>query len=332
MFGRPATLRAALLAGLMLGAASGTAEGQGQIVEYYGMCEASAAVAVGPDRFLVAQDQDSTLRLYARSDSRPLPLAGADVSAALGVEPRTKTDIEAAAAVGNRAYWLTSHGGNRPEQRRFFATEIVGEGPQATLKLVGTPYLKLRDDMLQDSALAPYGLAAAAPLPPQDPGGFNIEGLAAMPDGKLLIGFRNPIPKGRALVIQFDNPDEVLTQPNARARFGRAFTLDLDGLGIRSMDRVGNAYMIIAGSYDDLPGHSLRLWSGVEGEKPRVLPQPILADADIDLRPEALFAIPGTDAVQMLSDEGDVPVLTAKCKDKSLPTAKKMFRSLIVTP
>ena len=30
-------------------------------------------------------------------------------------------------------------------------------------------------------------------------GGFNIEGLAAAPDGSLLIGLRNPIPQGRAL-------------------------------------------------------------------------------------------------------------------------------------
>jgi hypothetical protein len=33
------------------------------------------------------------------------------------------------------------------------------------------------------------------------PGGLNIEGLAATPDGQLLIGFRNPLSEGKALLL-----------------------------------------------------------------------------------------------------------------------------------
>ena len=96
------------LAPVGLAIAMAPAVAQAQSFIYRGMCEASAAVAVGPDHFLVADDNDSTLRLYARND--PKPVSATDFSTALGVKPTTKTDIEGAASIGNRVYWITSHG------------------------------------------------------------------------------------------------------------------------------------------------------------------------------------------------------------------------------
>ena len=52
----------------------------------------------------------------------------------------------------------------------------------------------LAAEALPTTPLAP--LADAALLPPKEPGGFNIEALAATPGGKLLIGLRNPVPAG----------------------------------------------------------------------------------------------------------------------------------------
>ena len=49
-----------------------------------------------------------------------------------------------------------------------------------------------------------------------------------------------------------------------------------------------------------------------------------------DLRPEALFAIPHTGQVQLLSDDGSVTIDGVKCK--RLPASRQTFRSLIVTP
>jgi hypothetical protein len=102
---------------------------QAQSFVYRGMCEASAAVAIGPDHFLVADDNDSTIRLYARNN--PKPISATDFSTALGVKPTTKTDIEGAASIGNRIYWITSHGRHssgeeRPQRQRFFATDVTG--------------------------------------------------------------------------------------------------------------------------------------------------------------------------------------------------------------
>ena len=74
---------------------------QAQSFVYRGMCEAFAAVAIGPDHFLVADDNDSTLRLYARND--PKPISATDFSTALGVKPTTKTDIEGAASIDRKS-------------------------------------------------------------------------------------------------------------------------------------------------------------------------------------------------------------------------------------
>lgn len=338
MIGFTAFYRIAFVAGAALAAASGSARAQTQVLEYLGMCEVSAAVAAGPDHFFAAEDENSTVRLYARDD--PKPLWSEDFSKQLepDVKPKTKTDIEGAAAIGNRVYWITSHGRHkdgeeRPQRQRFFATDIVGQGAQARLVFAGKRYTGLRDDLLGEKALDIYGLKAAAALPPEAAGGFNIEGLAATPEGKLLIGFRNPIRNGGALVVQLENPDEVVMQ-GVKARFGKAIPpLDLDGFGIRSIERVGNRYLILAGGFDDnSPEFSLRAWSGADNEKPQILPQPALADAKPPLVPEALFAIPGSNRVQILSDDGSLikSVWNKECED--IAPEHRKFRSVIVTP
>jgi len=40
-------------------------------LEHCGICDSSAAVAVGADRFLIANDDDQTMRLYRRDASGP---------------------------------------------------------------------------------------------------------------------------------------------------------------------------------------------------------------------------------------------------------------------
>jgi len=304
-----------------------------QLTEYYGTCEASAAVAVGRSHFLVADDQDSVIRLYARNN--PKPIMEQDFSTDLGISPeetdpkKRKTDIEAAAAIGTRVYWLTSHAGTWETGRRFFATDIVAQGADSKLKFVGV-YKDLRRDLNESELANAYALKNDNANDPAKPGGVNIEGLAATPDGKLLIGFRNPIPENKALIVRFDNPEEVLAHQNANppaiAKFGKAYLVDLDGLGIRSLERLGTSYLIVAGSYLDCPCLSVRLWSGVDGQKPRIVPLPLLADTARDFRPEAMFVIPRSNRVQLLSDDGDVPRLRKTCKGDP---AKRRLRSFI---
>jgi hypothetical protein len=68
--------------------------------------------------------------------------------------------------------------------------------------------------MDRDPRLRRFHLAAAAHRPAEAPDGLNIEGLAATPAGSLLIGFRNPLPGGRALA----RPDRLAIRPEIGPR------------------------------------------------------------------------------------------------------------------
>lgn len=303
-----------------------------QFFDYHAMCEASAAVAVDASRFLVADDQDSILRLYERGKPEPIS-PQKDLAEALGVPKQftgkdRKTDIEGAAAIGNRIYWITGHAERWRTQRLFFATDFLGEGGTWDVKPVGTPYRSLREDLLGDKATVGY--IDNPELRDSDAAnGFNIEGLAVAPDGKqLLIGLRNPVAKGKALVVPLENPNDVLLK-GVPPKFGKIIALHLDGHGIRSIDRVGDRYLIVAGAVRDEPGHSLYWWSGSRKKAPTLVRHRIGLPGD-DFRPEALFAIPGTDKAQLLGDDGNVDARGAECR-KSAQENKKL-RSIIITP
>src|SRR6185295_10833034 len=108
-------------------------------------------------------------------------------------------------------------------------------------------------------------LTDAAKLAPEAPGGLNIEGLAATPDGKLLIGFRNPLPKDGALIVVMENPNDVLE--NKPTKFGAPiFVKGLNGNGIRSIEQIGGSYLIVAGPPADKGSFALHRWSGKADE------------------------------------------------------------------
>jgi hypothetical protein len=310
---------------LLASCAMASADAQ-QISTYAGPCDASAAVALDADHFVVGDDERNTLHVYRRGRAQAVGLL--PLSKFLNTRADEESDIEGAAVIGSRIYWITSHGRNsrgkaHQSRHRLFATEIV-PGHPPTLKPVGEPYTDLLDDIRDAEGLKPYKLGKAAHLAAEADGGFNIEGLAATPDGQLLIGFRNPVPQGRALLVPLQNPAEVVNR--RRARLGAPIELDLGQRGIRSIELIGSSYLIVAGPPGDIGSFALYRWSG----QPGAAATPV-AGVDLkDLRPEAVFAIPQTTAVQLLSDDGGVKIAGVECK--KLPADRQTFRSLIVTP
>jgi hypothetical protein len=289
----------------------------GEFFTYRGMANASAAAALGPELFVVADDERNQLKIYRRG--QPDPEAELDLSAFLGTAHDKESDLEGAAAIGTRIYWISSHGRTSrgkedPRRQRFFATEPA-PGP-VPLAAVGRPYAGLLADMIEAPQLQQYQLAQAAVRQPEQDEAFNIEGLAATPEGSLLIGLRNPAPRGMALLVELCNPAEVVQ--GSAARFGRVFELDLGGRAIRSIELVGLAYMIVAGPSGKKGDFVLFQWSGVAGEAARAL---AVVDAD-GSHPEALFAIPGSREVQILSDDGDA--------NEELEQRRQTFRSIII--
>jgi hypothetical protein len=290
-------------------------------VEYRGMCDASGAVALGAGQFAVADDEDNVLRVYDAAHGGA-PRAAVDVSAALGLLGKKRVreaDIEAATRFGPYALWLTSHGrnsrGKRQHERfKFFATTAPEHG--SLLEPVGTPYEALLDDLLSDPKLASLDLPAAAQRAPKAEGGLNIEGLSATLDGTaVLIGFRNPVPGGRAIVVPFENPSAVLR--GEHARFGAPALLDLDGLGVRSIGVWHGSYVISAGAAQDEDDRAARLflWDGT------TTPRPL--DVDLpDFTPEALVSFAGRAELLMLSDDGARRSGGGRCKDEIDPSQK----------
>lgn len=297
------------------------------VVVFQGMCDASGAVGITDRLFVVADDEDNLLRVYDAVRGGP-PLASFDVSAPLGLERKGKKkrafpelDIEAATRLGDRAYWITSHGRSssgkpRPERLRFFATTIADP---ADLDVAGG-YDGLLRDLSDDPRLAPFDLGAAAELAPKEPGGLNIEGLTETPDGRLLIGFRNPLPEGRSLLVPLLNAREVAEGAGAtRARFGDPILLDLGGRGVRSLSWWRGRFLVIGGAWDERGGSRLYEWAGPGAS---AVTAPVALDG---LNPEGFFTPEERDAVMVLSDDGSRLVDGIECKRLDDPS-RKTFR------
>lgn len=300
-------------------------------VKYAGMCNASAALALDGQHFIVADDEDNTLRIYDRNETakpfQTVPLAKMFPGEIQDGED-LEIDLEGAAVLGDKIFWIGSHstskkGKFRPARHRLFALQIK---PGADGKFVTTPvgqiYTSLVADIEKDIRFNNYKFHQAKDIRPKEIGGLNIEGLASSPEGALLIGFRNPLSGGKveegklvgghALLIPLLNPLEVIE--GKTAKFGDPIDLDLDGYGIRSIELLSDKkYMVATGPYHERveaenkgqEQSRLYLWSS---DKPQWIKNIDLGDLNI----EAAFFYPqkGNLSVQLLSDDGK-----PKCED-----------------
>lgn len=308
-------------------------------IVFSGLSDASAAVALDAQRFVVADDEHNTLGVY-RIDSPSASVGQIDLTAFLSIDDKhSEADIEGAARVGDRIYWIASHGRNkdgkeRPNRYAFFATDIVysgsGEDRTATLKPVGQPYRRLAYDLMGNPALQSLKLSETIvpdrllskkelkSLAPKE-SGLNIEGLAAGPEGSVLIGLRNPVyrdpasQKDMAVVLVLKNPEAIVTAGQA-AQFGSPILLDVEGLGIRSIEYITPAsgaafYVIAAGPADGENKFAFYTWPG--GDSPA---KKLFVRLPEEFAPEAIFQIPGTDRLWVLSDDGTLekPVANAQ--------------------
>lgn len=99
----------------------------------------------------------------------------------------------------------------------------------------------------EDEHLGPFlGVALA-----DKENGFNIEGLAVR-GSRVILGLRGPVLDGWAMLLQLELAEEepgvlALQQPKGWSRPYRKHFLDLDGLGIRELQLLGDDLLILAG-------------------------------------------------------------------------------------
>lgn len=312
-----------------------------QELKHIGICDASASVPLGENYFIVGNDETdkdlgNVLRIYSSQTSGEATKI-IDINGY--VDTKKEIDLEAVTELDGIIYWITSHGRDKggevkPKRHQFFATELTDNN--SGLKQFGKSYTQLAfRDMLEDTNLKRFNIKEAETKAPKAEGGLNIEGLTATPEGNLLIGFRNPIPDGKALLLPLKNPYDLVTTKNpdeVRAEFGEPITLDLGCLGIRSIEywSVIQAYLIIAGEFDSGEKFKLYSWSGNCQE----IAKPIDSIQFPDLfRPESILLYPHlSDRFQILSDDGAISRVNSQpCKDiEDKNNPEKYFRSIWV--
>jgi Protein of unknown function (DUF3616) len=307
---------------------------------YSETCDGSGGLALSFTHFIDVNDEDQIARIYERAKPAA-PVQTIALHQGLGIAAGDEGDLEDLARIGNRVFITTSHGrkssGALDRTRyRLGVFDVAGIAPAVTLVPVGSSG-QLLDRMLVAAnwdtpnqtvitalvASSKLGTTTDANLAPEL-AGTNIEGLATDGTGKLLVGFRNPRPGNKAIVVQVPNPDAVLTG----ARFGGAAELDLGGLGIRALaySPVHQAVLIVAGSHAPSTVWKLYTWSGVLTAQPTFVAD-IVAPAGYS--PEAVVPYPNTKDVQILFDGGDATIGGVGCKDA--PVGSRVFRDAILT-
>lgn len=323
------------------------------VAQHSGPCNASTAISVGPGLWVVGDDEAKaplTLQLYRSGQEGPAVGQGEIPARAIAPvnDGHPELDLEASARIGPLVYWIGSHGAAeargpgqgaigepRPNHRRLFATNLGlragadGKGLTVSVEPVGRPYTTLIEDLAADPRYGRFDLEAAARRPAKARGGLNIEGLAATPNGALLIGFRNPLPEEKALLAPLTNPNAVMA--GEKARFGDPVLLDLGGLGIRSLDMVNGGLLIVAGPAEGRKGSAspsaLYRWSG-QFESPAVRLRSFPPVGGRPFNPEALVI--DANSLVVLSDDGKLEGLDAACGKR--PKESEGFRELRITP
>lgn len=331
---------------------------------HLGASDGSAALAIDSGWMVVGDDEDQTLRLYARDQNGPAA-AKFDMNPFLGLtdlhhngKPK-EIDIEAAVRQGNQLYWVGSESHDRAGQPalnrgRLFRTDLVGTGKASELQFIGRYDYLLQDLIHWDASNVHrrgtnfFGLtASAAPgVPSKEPSGegFVIEGVCrAVGDPQTAwLAFRAPLvppdARWKALIVPVTNFFVLAASgdPEGSARFGAPIQLDLGGRGVRDVMCDGTNVLIVAGPpgrmSPSLP-HDFRMftWDG----NPVHPPELRLADLT-GLHPEAIVELPPApwtenSTVQLVSDCGTMEYYGDGVLAKDLHSAGfKKFRSDVV--
>lgn len=287
------------------------------------MCDASCAVALTGTRFLVADDELNQLAVYDSVSTGPalqtIPLD------ALAGSLTSEADLEGAAELAGRVYWISSHGrtakGAKSEARhRFFATEVGDEGEAVRITPVGRPVTDLVEALLEEPSYKDHGLRKAYARSPKEEGGLNIEGLAATREGGLVIGFRSPLVDGRALLAHLLNPADTIA--GRTPRFAPPRLVDLGGLAVRSLEywTERDLELVVAGPVDDGETFQLHVLETKLTTRRLAVPAGFAA--------EAVITFPGERSrVLLLSDDGAVVRSGVKTKKHPPHHPDRYFRS-----
>lgn len=337
--------------------------------------DASGASAVDSNYMFVTDDETNLIRLYNRKNSGK-ELYSLDVTSAVGAS--AECDLEGSSAgvkfnAGKRLYWIGSLGNNksgnlRPDRDKVIATEVSGDSSNATLS-VKSYSSQFRTALINWGNTQGWNFTASAAdgMIPKRIDGFNVEGLSVTHGGDTAyIGFRAPcVPiKGvtptannrkYAVVAPVTNFETILNgngNVSTTPATAEPILFDLDGLGIRSIEKIGNGkYLIVAGLYTGGGSPAVYLWDGVvpfnPGKTPITTTSPVSklvklnlaglqnlvqtsSDGALEGHPEAMIAdaVGNLLNITLISDDGTLDYYNDGTEAKDLNDDEfKKFRS-----
>ena len=243
-----------------------------------------SAVAKCGDTLFAADDEHPAIcRLVAKGDG--YKHEDTITLASLGVDlpdgDHGEMDIEGLGVEGNHLWIVGSHAPAREQpkkkdddaqalhrlrevrddpNRHFLGYVTIGETKGGLVGLGTGAHLPMRKgegrlfDLLADD---PY-LGRFLGIPVKE-NGFDIEGLAAVGDGRVFLGLRGPVLRGWAILLELklrktgdDGLEPVPIDPGGRL-YRRHF-FDLDGLGLSELTHEGKDLLLLAGPTMDLDG------------------------------------------------------------------------------
>jgi hypothetical protein len=283
-------LGALLVAGLIAWPQQGRSAAPGLVSGVVELPGVTGGAALGGDRLLLVSKERNTGALIRDASARlrsgrVIPADDELLTGRLAGRVALEDLQDAASDEAGSAFLIGSHArtprGDSPEERyritrlRFDAAGSVVEARQSgsLLDAIVNELPFLADSIRRTPAKA----------------GLSIEGLAAAPDGQLLVGFRSPTvtesslrPHGGqedAVLVRVRNPDAIFADPAQPAVLGDVVKLDLRGQGIRGMcyDPDRKAFWLLSG-LSAQPTHPVkspwRLWLWNERDPPQPFPLP----------------------------------------------------------
>lgn len=315
------------------------------------LCDASAIVEID-SQFLILNDEDQETTFFRLFDfskgGKPL-LAPVLPRDKLQIDPRNpEIDFEGLAQVGDIYFAIASHSRNKNYKPRDSRKNLVAfrwHGERANpIEVLGSlqtliPALGIQ---LQATDGVHISEIDRAKDPKQDDGdgGLNIEGIAALPNGNLLIGLRSPTNPSansqsprQAIAVELVNPLRSVT--TNKATLGNVYLWQLDGAGIRDLayDATQRQLVILSGPPGAGQAFKLWTWDGHAAAHPMQVKDlanyesiaRILAE---DVAPEGITI--DKNRLWIVFDEGKRQVLGAECKSLASEDPHKTFRAVSI--
>lgn len=313
----------------------------------------SASVRVNQTLFAGADEACAIERLVIEDDQcvrhESIPLAGLlDLA-----DPDAEADIEGLAVEDGWLWVVGSHARTRPKPKdgkqldldelcnlkdtrpRCLLARIPlveDEGVCSPVKTCGdrraglVPQTKHGSDLARrigkDALLKPFTRV------PAKEGGLDVEGIAVC-DGRVALGLRGPVIATYAVLLEL----QIKPKQSGKLSVGKTLAkrlLDLEGLGIRDLKRLGDDLLILAGPTTGLSGpcaiYRWRNWTA----------EPAKHDLSVEVhRPERIVELPfgrGVDHPEGLALWGDGRVLVlcdspakSRLANKGLTIAADVF-------